>query len=593
MRINKKHSFQYKLVFSYIFIILFSFGFAAFFLDKNLEEKSLQEIKSSLINQAYLIEVQIPKTSLIEKNVPQLEALTKGLSPRIKARLTVVNNEGKVLAESEKPETELRRMENHAGRPEIKTALAGGTGEAIRYSATLKIDMLYIALPIRDNNVVIGAVRLALPLVSVHQTLSTVRRAVLISLFFALGLAFILGSLLTKAIIRPINKIINISRRYSTGDFSHKISLDSQDEIQELAETLNGMASNLKDKISKVEVRSQQLKAILESMVEGLIVTDNVGRILSLNSAAERIFNISSSAAQGRIFLEVAHNNDIADIINYVLTNAEFKSCELSLVWPLHRVFEINATPIFENGAVSACLLVIHDITEIRRLETMRKDFIANVSHELKTPLTSIKGFVETLLEGALEDKENNRHFLEIIREHANRLDVLISDLLNLSHLESKEITLDKEKLGLKALVDDILDGFKTQLEKKHIEIRNELGADTFLAADKNRIGQVFINLIDNAIKFNKENGSVRIYSRQETGKIKVIVEDTGFGIPAKDLPRIFERFYRVDKARSRELGGTGLGLSIVKHIVELHGGSAAVESTEGLGSKFFFILPQ
>jgi len=218
---------------------------------------------------------------------------------------------------------------------------------------------------------------------------------------------------------------------------------------------------------------------------------------------------------------------------------------------------------------------------------------VANVSHELKTPLTSIKGFVETLLGGALDDKENNRNFLKIIQDHAERLDSLVNDLLSLSHLESKEIMLKKTNFNLKQQVEGVISGFRSQLKKKNIEIKNELPADISVTADKNRLEQVVTNLIDNAIKFNKEKGFVRIFGEEINGKVKITVEDSGIGIPEKDIPRIFERFYRVDKARSRELGGTGLGLSIVKHIVELHSGSVGVESTEGFGSKFWFSLPK
>jgi two-component system phosphate regulon sensor histidine kinase PhoR len=575
-----------------VFVILFSLGFIAFFLDKNLEENSIQVIKSSLINQAYLVESQISKANLKNENIPELETKVLALSSKIKARLTIVDSKGKVLAESEKSEVDILKMPSHADRPEIQVALTGKIGEEIRYSSTLKIDMLYIALPIRDNNEIIGAVRLALHLASVQKTLSTVRKAIFLSLFFALGLAFVLGSLLTQAIIKPINKIIHISRRFSSGDFSYKILLDSKDEIGELADTLNRMADSLEDKIKKVEIKNQQLKAILESMVEGIIVTDKSGHIISLNPTVEKIFNISKQDVEGKLFLEIVRNNDIADIINYVLKNGKFKSCELSLVWPVQRIFEINATPIFEKDSVSGCLLVIHDITEIHRLESIRRDFVANVSHELKTPLTSIKGFVETLLEGALEDKENSRHFLQIIQDHASRLDNLVNDLLDLSYLESQGIKLDKEKVNLNALTDDILASFRSQLKKRSIQVSNDLSNNLFIMANKDKISQVLTNLIDNAIKFNHESGSIKISSQDQEDKVKIVVEDSGIGIPGKDTPRIFERFYRVDKARSRELGGTGLGLSIVKHIIELHNGNVGVESTEGFGSKFFFTLP-
>ena len=416
--------------------------------------------------------------------------------------------------------------------------------------------------------------------------------AILPGLFIALGLAFLSSLLLTRDMTLKLHKFVRISDSFSKGDFSHKIFLDSKDELGELASTLNSMAQNLEDKIHEIEIKNQHLVAILESMVEGIIVVDKTSRIVSINSSVEKIFNISKQNLEGKVFLEVIRNNDIAEIINKVLKKGEFTSCELTLMWPVQKIFQINASPIFEKEEVSGCLLVIHDITEIRKLETMRRDFVANVSHELKTPLTSIKGFVETLLEGALEDKENNRHFLKIIQEHGERLNKLVDDLLSLSHLESKEILLEKGIFNLRQQVEKVIMGFKEQLKKRNVDIKNEIPANISINADKDKIEGVFTNLIDNAIKFNREKGVIRIYSQQEGDKIKSIVEDSGVGIPDKDIPRIFERFYRVDKARSRELGGTGLGLSIVKHIVELHGGTVGVESVEGLGSKFWFTLP-
>ncbi|MDD5116663.1 MAG: ATP-binding protein [Candidatus Omnitrophica bacterium] len=356
---------------------------------------------------------------------------------------------------------------------------------------------------------------------------------------------------------------------------------------------LNSALELFKERLNTLENENNRVHAILNSMVEGVIAVDKDTRVLSLNPTAEKIFNTTRDSALGRIFLEVFPNNDIAEVIALVLAKGEFISRELNLVWPVKKIFQVNASPISETGEINGCLLVIHDITEIRRLENMRRDFVANVSHELKTPLTSIKGFVETLLEGALDDKENSVNFLKIINNHADRLNTLINDLLDLSHIESKEIILKKDKFALPGLVDEVMLGFRSQAKKKGVEIKNEIPRALEIIADRSKIEQVFTNLINNAIKYNKEKGFARIYSEQLPGKIKIIVEDSGSGIPAKDIPRIFERFYRVDKARSRELGGTGLGLSIVKHIIELHSGSVGVESTEGLGSKFWFTLPQ
>lgn len=588
-----KLSFKQKLILSYAFVILASFGLIAFFLDKRLEENSLQGIRSSLINQAVLVESQIPPAFIRKDSSQDIDKLAKALSPRIDCRITVINSMGLVLGDSEKPFSEIPAMENHLNRPEVRAALAGRTGTDTRYSSTLKSDMLYVAVPANYNDEIVGTVRLALPLTSVKKTLATVRKTVALGLLFALALAFILGSALAARTINPINRMIQISRRFSEGDLSRRMIQLPSDEIGELGATLNRMAQDIEDKIREVRAQNQKLGAIFNSMIEGVLVVDKAGRIVSVNPAVEKIFGISKKDAEGRAFLEAIRNNDMADVIKRTLEEGRAVAGEIALVYPVRKIFQVSATPFFDNKAISGCLAVIHDITEMRRLETVRSDFVANVSHELKTPLTSIKGFVETLLEGAIEDEENGRSFLKIVQEHTERLNSLVDDLLSLSHLESKEIAIDKKEFNLRQQVEGIIMGFGSQMKKKGIEIRNELPPDISVKADKDRIDQVITNLIDNAIKFNRDKGLIKIYGSEEGDKMKIIVEDSGIGIPEKDVPRIFERFYRVDKARSRSLGGTGLGLSIVKHIVELHGGTVGVESAEGLGSKFWFTLPK
>jgi len=589
MRLVK--SFKSKLVLSYILIIFISLGLIAFFLDKNLEENYLKGLESSLVNQAKLIESQLPEKSL--GNSPGLELFIKNLSSKIGCRITIIDGQGKVLADSEKPYSEVLTMENHARRPEVQSALNGITGQDTRYSSTLKIDMLYLAYPLKAGEGITGVIRLAMPLTQVQHMLVKIRREIFFSVLLALILAYVLSSILTAGITRPINKIIHVSRRISSGDFSPRVLHNSEDEIGELASVLNKMAQDIEDKIKEIEKQNQHLKAVFQGMVEGIIVIDKASRIISLNEATEKIFNIKKHDVDGKIFLEAIRNNDISDVINTVLEKGEFISRELTLVWPVQKIFQINAAPIFEHKAIVGCILVIHDVSQIRQLENMRRDFVANVSHELKTPLTSIKGFIETLLAGAIDDKENSRQFLNIILKHADRLDNLVSDLLSLSHLESREIKLIKEDADICQLIKKVISGFGSQLDKKNIKIINEVQGSVLIKADKDRIEQVLTNLIDNAIKFNKDGGSIKVFTQDFSDKLKIIVEDSGVGISSRDIPRIFERFYRVDKARSRELGGTGLGLSIVKHIVELHSGAVGVESTEGLGSKFWFFLPK
>ncbi len=586
-------SLKFRLLFSYALIILFCFSLATFSLNRRLEENSLRELKNSLTSQATLIESRLSSINLSQGNAPTLEALAKELSPRIKSRITIIDPSGNVLAESSKSLAETLQMENHANRPEVKEALSGSTGDNIRYSSTLKMKMLYLAMPVRSGNAITGLVRLALPLDNVQNMLSGVRRMIYLNIIFALILAILLGFAFTAGIVKPINKIINVSRKFSVGDFNHRIYYTAHDEIGELAATLNKMAQGLEEKIKEVELKSQQLEAVFQSMIEGIIIVDKQSRIISVNPSIENIFSIRNQESRGKPVIEVIRNNELTEIVKTVLNNGKPVSQELTLLWPVQKVFQVNAAPVLEGGVCSACLLVIHDISEIRKLENMRRDFVANVSHELKTPLTSIKGFVETLLEGALDDKENSRSFLKIVQDHANRLDNLISDLLKLSYLESKEIVLKKQDVDLSKLVDEVLVGFSSQIKNKNIETENSLPRPLMAAVDPDKIEQVLTNLIDNAIKFNRDRGKVKLHSQDLGDKIKIIVEDSGAGIPPKDLPRIFERFYRVDKARSRSLGGTGLGLSIVKHIIELHAGNTGVESTEGLGSAFWFTLPK
>lgn len=393
---------------------------------------------------------------------------------------------------------------------------------------------------------------------------------------------------------QQIKKIKEVLEEVEKGDLRPRIDIYSDDQLGRLAQAIDQAISALASQISGLKKEAAQSQAILSGMSEGVIAVGADERILLVNPAAQEIFDIKKQDAQGRLFLEAVRNSDISEIIGAVLKEGQPISRELTLVLPVQKEFKINASPTFENNRVSGCVLVVHDITQTRRLEKVRSDFVANVSHELKTPLTSIKGFVETLLSGALEDKKEGREFLRIIQEQANRLDALSNDLLDLASLEDKGIALNRKKVNLKELADKVLVVFEGELKKKEIEARNELAENLIVGADKNKIEQVFTNLIDNAVKFNRQKGSVRIYAQDVSGdKIKVTIKDSGCGIPAKDIPRVFERFYRVDKARSRSLGGTGLGLSIVKHIVELHSGSVGVESNEGLGSEFCFILPR
>lgn len=332
-------------------------------------------------------------------------------------------------------------------------------------------------------------------------------------------------------------------------------------------------------------------KAILSSMTEGVIAIDENGKIIIANNALRKIFELKEDII-GTTPLEAIRNHELYVFLNEVLQTKKQMMQEIEMLTPVNKIFEIHAAP-FGNENFMGAVAVFYDITELRKLEKTRKEFVANVTHELKTPLSAIKGAIETLLNGAIDDKKSRTKFLNIAEEHSERLDKLISDILDLSQIETKTISLKLQKIDILEIVNKVITLLKSKLETKEIKIELNIQKELpLIYADKDKLEQVFFNLLDNAIKFNVNKGKIKISAELQKDNIRIDIEDTGIGIPEKDLPRIFERFYRVDKTRSRDLGGTGLGLSIVKHIVELHSGIVSVESELDKGSKFSFILP-
>jgi len=350
--------------------------------------------------------------------------------------------------------------------------------------------------------------------------------------------------------------------------------------------------SQLERRVQELESQRTQAQAILESMVEGVAALDRDGRILWLNGSAQRLFKVQPDHAAGKRLLELFRQPELDGLIQEALAERHPAVREVHTFSPTEQVVQFQATPCEDNEAGAALVLVAQDVTEIRRLEGMRREFVANVSHELKTPLTSIKGLVETLLGGALDDSANNRRFVSLIDEDATRLTRLIDDLLELSQIESKALPLTREAVELTPLLEGIVAALEREIEQRRLTVAAQVPPGLLVSADPHRLRQVFMNLVDNAIKYNKDAGRITISAARDRASLTVTVADTGVGIPPQDLPRIFERFYRVDKARSRALGGTGLGLSIVKHIVESHGGTVSVQSRLGEGSAFTITLP-
>ena len=408
--------------------------------------------------------------------------------------------------------------------------------------------------------------------------------------------AFVVGRVVMKRSLRPVLEFHEVARNLAKSYGTEAQPISNQDELSQLGRTLNQLASRLQDRILALESERAKVSAILDSMVEGVIALDPQGKILVTNPSACRILDLIDEKVEGQSLLEVVRNKELADLVNWcqTLNAAERYRKEVDLHTPNRRVLEVNAMPLPLSHQVRGIVLVLHDITELRRLEQVRAEFVANVSHELRTPLTAINGYLETLLDESPIEPSTHRRFLEIAHVHAERLGRLIDDLLSLSNIETGKVILHQSEVNLSNIVQEVVAMFEKDAMKKGVTFMDRVDPLICVYADRDRLSQILVNLVDNAVKYTSAHGQVQFSAAPQGGdQIGLYVQDTGQGIPAQDLPRITERFYRVDKARSRDLGGTGLGLAIVKHLVQLHSGTLAIESEVGKGTTIHLTLPK
>lgn len=532
-----------------------------------------------------------------------LQETARDLGTRASARVTLIAADGTVLADSAVRDADLSAVENHKSRPEIQLALSTGQGQDIRPSHTTGERTMYRAILMRPSP---GAsplvIRVGLPMIVLDREFSELQQR----LFLVLGVAFLvaltLSVWLAHSITKPLSDIASAARQLSAGNQAFHVRTTAQDEVGLLASTLNHMAAQLHAKIDELSEDRAQLLAVLTSMVEGVMVLDSRGHVLQINPALERMFGISRLEARGRACAELFRHQQLNDLVTTILRSRTHHQDEIVL--PLSgRCLQIEASPAGgERENEASVVLVLHDITELRRLEKIRKDFVANVSHELRTPLTSIKGYVEALLDGAKDDPAASVKFLEIIHKQSDRLNLIIEDLLELSKIESGGVSLKEEPLELHSVIERTLSIIKPIADKNRHRLVTVMDSTLPpVVGDEGRLVQVLTNLLDNAIKYTPAGGTITVGAKLALSignaepparAVDLSVADTGIGIPEEDRPRVFERFYRVDKARSRELGGTGLGLAIVKHIVEGHGGQVWVEANQPQGSRFVVRLP-
>jgi len=524
----------------------------------------------------------------------QLEELCREAGRPAATRITVIKPDGKVVCDSVRDSDS---MDNHRHRPEIVTALAGGVGSSERYSATTGQFMLYVAIPILSENRVAGVLRTSIPRTSLDRSLHDFFWHITLAVLLMLALAIAVALLTSRRVSRPLEVMTAGALRYAAGDFSGKITASGSEEVISLAQAMNRMAAELNDRIDKAVNQRNELETVLAGMIEGVIAVDLEANVLYLNGAAARQLDISRFRALGGNILEVVRNIDLLRFIQKTLGMNEPAEGTVVLnrgrnderILQLHGAQLSNAT----NKRIGA-LNVCNDVTRILRLENLRRDFVANVSHELKTPITSIKGYVETLLHEASDAQPHFQEFLAIILKHANRLQAIVEDLLTLSRIEQEsrreEIRLVPGKI--REVLAEAIEACATKASDKLIEISLNCPEDLSCAINQPLLEQAVTNLLDNAIKYSPQESTVRLEAEATGSEVVIRVADNGPGIPEQHLPRLFERFYVIDKARSRKLGGTGLGLAIVKHIVQYHGGRITVESEPGHGSVFTISLP-
>jgi len=507
------------------------------------------------------------------------------------ARATVVDEHGGVLMDSERDPA---RMENHMSRPEIRAAFESGQGKAIRYSQTLGRDLVYLAWRYEPPGGHRTVIRLSLPLRRLDEALIAFRSRLWTASFVILILAGGVSLLYFRALSVRIEHLKLFSRRVAEGDFRPAPVDPRGDELSHLASTLNETAARLNRTILTLTEERNRSAAILRSMAEGVAVIGSDHRLLFCNEACCRALDIGASSWEGRAIVEVIRQADLLEAIGSALAGKESARSELTVGVLRTRVFGVTTAPVRTNGRVDGAVMVLHDITELRRLERARRDFVANVSHEFRTPLTAIQGFAETLLGGALDDGENRGRFLEIIRTHAQRLTRLTDDLLKLARIEAGRSPLQIGPVSAASFIKPCLETARLSAETRRITLEWECPPDLPLVmGDPGSLQDVVQNLLDNAVRYTPEGGRVTVKAVPGNGGIVITVTDTGIGIPRAEQERIFERFYRVDAARSRDSGGTGLGLSIVKHLVEAHGGHVEVQSEVGIGSTFSVFLPR
>jgi two-component system phosphate regulon sensor histidine kinase PhoR len=519
-----------------------------------------------------------------------LDTLVDSAARDLHARITIVAPDGRVLADSSASGAALAALENHARRPEVQEALRAGRGSAVRHSATVEDDLVYSAVAIRDGDRLLGVARVALPLRGVREQARYLAGAVVVALVLAFAITALLSVAFSSSLAGPLESVMEAARQFAAGNLDARSTVARNDELGELARILNRSADQLQDRITEIARDRARIDAILSAMEDGVLAVDHQGLVLLANQALRNSLDLRDPV--GRPFVEAVRQSEVGLVLQHVLRTGERRVMEAEL-HHLRRAYALTGVPFpGAEGTPHGAVLTFHDVTERRRLDQVRRDFVANASHELRTPLTSIRGFVEALEDGAAADPPTAERFLGKIHTHADRMGALVEDLLELSRLESGERPPVREPVDVAEVAEDVAASFAELAERKGLTLECRHQPAPAVTTDGDRVRRILENLVENAIKYTPEGGVRLETGGRDGGGARVTVSDDGPGIAPEHLPRIFERFYRVDKARSRDLGGTGLGLAIVKHLAESIGATVGVASDVGRGTRFTVLLP-
>lgn len=578
-----------KITLGFICLILLSSlvssGIVAILIKESYYENTREKLMSynNVVNNSLMYFEDVDEVKLSE--------YAKVLKAGTAIRVTFLDKQGRVLGDTD---TETKILDNHKYREEIKAAIEGNIGVASRYSVTLKKDMLYVAMPATGNTEV-AVIRTSLPIDEIKTYPEKLVGYLIVGALVGVLISITISYSFIEKMTRPINELIEVAQDISTGNYGKRVYFNKSDELSLLSKHFNRMSEALESKIGELKTSNKELDTILESMKNGVIAIDNNQSIIFLNTSAEYLFGIHRENVVGKNAIQVLRNYKIEQYIERVIRENFYNNVE-EFTLEHSRIYRVTARQMAENEApnkILGLLLIFEDITEVRNLERIRQDFVANVSHELKTPLTSIKGFAETLKNGAIDNKETRDKFIDIIDVEAARIIALTDDLLSLSEIESTRNMPHIETIKVKAMVAEVNTMVEWLATEKFINYQVVLpDEDIIIQGNSNWFKQILINLVDNAIKYTPAGGEVSLSLNQTTENLIVRVSDTGIGIDQEHLPRIFERFYRADKARSRKEGGTGLGLSIVKHIVIAFKGNIEVKSELGKGTEFVVTIP-